>query len=246
MYNDKIENYLRRHDYTGIRLRAVLFDMDGVLFDSMPNHARAWHEAMALYGMHLSPEEAYMHEGRTGAATINIVSRRERGTDATPEEIERIYKTKTDLFNALPKAQAMPGAWELIRQLKSEGLAILLVTGSGQASLLDRLNRHFPDTFHQELMVTAYDVSRGKPDPEPYLKALAKGGLHPWEAIVVENAPMGVQAGVTAGILTLAVNTGPLPDSVLLDAGADLLFPSMTALSEQWPVLRESLAGTTL
>ena len=57
---------------------------------------------------------------------------------------------------------------------------------------------------------------------------------------------MGVQAGVAAGILTLAVNTGPLPDSVLLDAGADLLFPSMTALSEQWPVLRESLAGTTL
>ena len=144
MYNDKIENYLRRHDYTGIRLRAVLFDMDGVLFDSMPNHARAWHEAMALYGMHLSPEEAYMHEGRTGAATINIVSRRERGTDATPEEIERIYKTKTDLFNALPKAQAMPGAWELIRQLKSEGLAILLVTGSGQASLLDASTAIFP------------------------------------------------------------------------------------------------------
>ena len=101
MYNDKIENYLRRHDYTGIRLRAVLFDMDGVLFDSMPNHARAWHEAMALYGMHLSPEEAYMHEGRTGAATINIVSRRERGTDATPEEIERIYKTKTDTVSKL-------------------------------------------------------------------------------------------------------------------------------------------------
>ena len=181
-----------------------------------------------------------------GAATINIVSQRERGTDATPQEIEKIYQTKTEIFNSYPKAGRMPGAWELICQLKAEGVTIMLVTGSGQASLLDRLNRNFPETFHPELMVTAYDVRRGKPDPEPYLMGLEKGNLQPWEAIVVENAPMGVHAGVAAGIFTVAVNTGPLPDHVLLDEGANLLFPSMTSLSDHWKELRASLETTRI
>lgn len=64
--------------------------------------------------------------------------------------------------------------------------------------------------FRRELMVTAFDVKYGKPHPEPYLMALQKGGLAPNEAIVVENAPMGVQAGAAAGIFTVAVNTGPI------------------------------------
>lgn len=241
MYTNAIENYLKQHSYHHIHLKAVLFDMDGVLFNSMPNHARAWNEAMKHYGMHLSCEEAYLHEGRTGASTINIVSQRERGHDATPEEIERIYQTKTEIFNSYPKAERMPGAWEAIRQMKADGLTIMVVTGSGQASLLERLNRNFPDTFRQELMVTAYDVKHGKPSPEPYLMALEKAGLHPNEAIVVENAPMGVHAGVAAGIFTVAVNTGPLPDRVLLDEGANLLLPSMLALSEQWEELYKEL-----
>ena len=62
-----------------MKLKAVFFDMDGVLFNSMPYHAEAWHQVMKQYGMNLSREEAYMHEGRTGAGTINIVSLRDRG-----------------------------------------------------------------------------------------------------------------------------------------------------------------------
>ena len=80
-------------------------------------------------------------------------------------------------------------------------------------------------------MVTAYDVKYGKPHPEPYLMGLQKAGVAANEAIVIENAPMGVEAGVAAGIFTIAVNTGPLPDQVLVDRGANLLFPDMTALA---------------
>ena len=72
MFQQEINQYLTTHHYTRIDLKAVLFDMDGVLFDSMKNHATAWHEAMKQYGMSLSKEEAYLHEGRTGAATINM------------------------------------------------------------------------------------------------------------------------------------------------------------------------------
>ena len=234
MFQQAIENYLTTHHFDKLNLKAVLFDMDGVLFDSMKNHAAAWHEAMKQYGMHLSPEEAYMHEGRTGASTINIVSTRQRHREATEEEIKEIYQTKSDIFNSLPKAERMPGALELLNQIKEDNLIPVVVTGSGQKSLLERLNRNFPNIFKGELMVTAFDVKYGKPNPEPYLMALNKGNLKANEAIVVENAPLGVQAAAAAGIFTVAVNTGPLDDNILLDAGANVLFPSMQALCDSW------------
>ena len=217
-----------------LRLRAVLFDMDGVLYNSMPYHASAWHRAMAQFGYDLPEDEVYMHEGRTGTSTVNLVSRRQHGVEVSDERVQEIYKVKSDFFNEFPPAQPMHGALSLLRQLKEQGLKILIVTGSGQRSLLDRLNHDFPDIFRRELMVTAFDVKHGKPHPEPYLMGMQKGELDPDECIVVENAPLGVRAAKAAGIFTIAVNTGPLPDEALLSEGADLLFPSMQALSDAW------------
>ena len=217
-----------------MKYKAILFDMDGVLFNSMPYHAEAWHQVMKQYGMNLSREEAYMHEGRTGASTINIVSLRDRGHEATPEEIEEIYAEKSRLFNLNPPAAPMAGAWDLLQQVKADGLMRVVVTGSGQLSLLERLNSHFPDMFVRELMVTAFDVKYGKPDPEPYLMALRKADVLPFEAIVVENAPLGVRAAKAAGLFTIAVNTGPLPVSALISEGADLVYPSMDSLAAGW------------
>lgn len=222
------------------KLKAVLFDMDGVLFDSMPYHSEAWHKVMKSHGLTLSREEAYMHEGRTGASTINIVFQRELGREATQEEIESIYQEKSVLFNSYPEAKPMPGTWELLQKVKKDGLIPMVVTGSGQLSLLERLEHHYPGMFHKELMVTAFDVKYGKPNPEPYLMALKKGGIKADEAVVVENAPLGVEAGHNAGIFTIAVNTGPLNGQVLLDAGADLLFPSMQALNDTWDMMTEN------
>ena len=241
MYKETINNYLQKQGFGEMNLKAVLFDMDGVLFNSMPNHAEAWHKTMAKFGFTLSREEAYMHEGRTGAGTINIVSLRERGYEATEEEIKQIYQAKSELFNQYPLAERMPGALEVLTKIKEAGLTPMVVTGSGQTSLLDRLNKNFPGIFQRELMVTAFDVKYGKPNPEPYLMALKKGGLQPNEAIVVENAPLGVQAGVAAGIFTIAVNTGPLPDEALLGQGANLLFHSMPDFNDNWKTLLEYL-----
>ena len=237
MFQEAIAQYLKQNHYESIQLKSVLFDMDGVLFDSMPYHAEAWNKTMKAHGLNLSREEAYMHEGRTGAGTINIVCQRQLGRDATQEEIESIYLEKSIEFNKHPQAERMPGAWELLQKIKAEGIIPTVVTGSGQASLLDRLEHNFPGMFRQELMVTAFDVKYGKPNPEPYLMALEKGGLKPNEAIVIENAPLGVEAGHKAGIFTIAVNTGPLNGEILLNAGGDLLFPSMQALCESWEKL---------
>ena len=217
-----------------IKLKAVLFDMDGVLFNSMPYHAAAWHKIMTKHGYDLSEEEAYMHEGRTGASTINLIAQRQYGRDASPEEIQSLYQEKSREFNQYPEPQPIEGTWELLQKVKAAGLTAMVVTGSGQLSLIDRLEHHFPGMFSKELMVTAYDVKFGKPNPEPYLMALEKGGFKKDEVIVVENAPLGVEAGVAAQLYTIAVNTGPLPDHVLLDAGANKLYPSMEAFCDDW------------
>lgn len=239
---DSIRSYLLQHGFRRMELRAVMFDMDGVLFDSMPNHARCWHLAMARHGLSLPEDEAFQHEGRTGAGTINIVMRRERGRDATEEEIKEIYACKAELFAQQPAASEMPGADTVLSQVQRCGLTPVLVTGSGQKTLLQRLNRSYPHIFTPDHMVTAFDVKHGKPDPEPYLMGLRKGGeLLPFQSVVVENAPLGVEAAVRADVFTIAVNTGPLPDEFLRRAGANLLFPSMTALSDAWPLLFEEM-----
>ena len=85
VFENSIARYLEKHGHPYIQLKAVLFDMDGVLFNSMPYHADAWHKVMERHGLHLSREEAYMHEGRTGASTINIVYQRQYGKDAKEE-----------------------------------------------------------------------------------------------------------------------------------------------------------------
>ena len=137
--------------------------------------------------------------------------------------------------------KAMQGAAEVLKKVKASGLQTLVVTGSGQHSLINKLEHTYPGYFKREKMVTAFDVKLGKPHPEPYLMGLEKAGVKPYEALVVENAPMGIQAGVAAGIFTIAVNTGPLDDRILLDAGADLLYPDMTALAKDWDNLMNAI-----
>ena len=125
----------------------------------------------------------------------------------------------------------MEGADLVLKAAKDAGLIITLVTGSGQKSLLERLNKAYPDYFVKERMVTSDDVQYGKPHPEPYLMGLQKSGVSAEEAIVVENAPLGIASAVAAGIYTIAVNTGPLAEQVLKDAGAAHVFPSMKAFA---------------
>lgn len=218
-------------------LKAVCFDMDGVLYDSMSHHAEAWAKASADFGLGLTRHDVFMQEGRTGFSTIDIFTRKNWGRPTNDEEVDRIYARKCEYFNALPEAKPMPGALTLLEQIKAEGLQIVLVTGSAQHSLLERLNRDYPDIFHSDLMVTGFDVTYGKPDPEPYLMAMHKAAVSPDETMVVENAPLGVRSAVAAGAYTVACNTGPLPDQVLSDEGAAIVLPSLQALSDQWKEL---------
>lgn len=234
MFDTEIRKYLEKHGFEAFTPKAVLFDMDGVLYDSMPFHARSWHESMARFGIDMAPEDAYAYEGMRGVETIKLLVSRQQGREISDEEAAKMYEMKSEAFRSCPKAQKMEGVEELMRKIKAGGLKIVVVTGSGQKSLLDRLEEEFPGLVSRDLVVTSFDVKHGKPDPEPYLMGLAKAGIKPNEGIVVENAPLGVRAAVAAGIFTIAVNTGPLPDKALADEGANIIFPNMTALMKAW------------
>lgn len=243
-----LKGYLRKHHYLRFELKAILFDMDGVLYDSMPAHADSWQETMEEFGyITTEPAEFYLHEGRLGKATINMISERELGRSVTEEKAAEIYARKTALFRQYNSGETIPGAKQVLELVKERGLSPVLVTGSGQPSLLSRLSTHFPDTFTPETMVTAFDVMNGKPHPEPFLQGLKKGGdLLPNQAIVIENAPLGIEAATRAGIFTIAVNTGPLSDAVLREAGASIVFDSMTSLHRELPEILRLMDTITI
>ena len=238
--NKATEQYLEKHGFGQFSPKAVLFDMDGVIYDSMKNHSTSWHDSMAAFGLDISYEGAYEYEGMRGIETIKTLARAQWNRELTDDEASTMYAHKAEVFAnqcKLTPAQIMPGIKTLMEQIKANGLKICVVTGSAQHALLDKLLIDFDGLLREELIVTAFDVKHGKPNPEPYLKGMMKCGVEPWETIVVENAPLGVRAAVAAHCFTIAVNTGPLPDDMLLAEGANLIFPRMTLLAEayhQW------------
>ncbi len=235
MIKEAIKHYLEANSFTEFAPRVVLFDMDGVLYNSMPNHAVAWQEAMSQFDIHFTAADSYATEGARGVDTIRHYVRMQQGKDITPEEAQRMYDVKTEIFHRMPVAEIFPGVLPLMQKIKDAGITIGVVTGSGQRPLFKRLLNDFDGFLTEDHIVTAYDVERGKPNPDPYLMGLRKAGnLQPWQGIVVENAPLGVRAGVAARIFTVGVNSGPLPDAALADQGANIVLQRITELCDQW------------
>lgn len=234
---DAILKYLERHGFRQFCPKAVLFDMDGVLYNSMPRHAISWHDSMASFGLNIPYDGAYRYEGMRGVETIKLLARQQWHRELSDDEAQQMYKIKSEYFNRLPAPQKMKGINSLMQQIKDDGLKICIVTGSGQHSLLDQLETAFKGKVHRDLIVTSYDVQHGKPAPDPYLMGMQKAHVEPWQSIVVENAPLGIKAAVAARCFTIGVNTGPLPDTELSEAGANLILPSILQLSRCWKEL---------
>ncbi len=233
-----ITKYLQTNKFTNLDLRAVLFDMDGIIYNSMPAHEISWQETMREWELKAEPNEFYIQEGKPARHTINMMFQRNLKRDATEQEIDDVYKRKSELFFENDSGALIEGIEETIKIVLENELTPILVTGSGQTGLYERLNGDLPNVFTPENMVTAFDVEIGKPHPEPYLMGLKKAGnLKPNQAFVLENAPLGVESAHRANILTIAVNTGPLDDRVLKDAGADVLMDSMEEFNKKLPEL---------
>ena len=146
--------------------KAYFFDMDGTLFDSMPHHAEAWERVMAAHGFRFSQEDCYINEGRTGQSVITealVKTGKMAAEDISEELVLSIYKEKTDLFHSMGEVRPIAGVQEVLQFLQAQGASLWIVTGSGQQTLFDVLDHHFPGVFARERMITAFDVTYGKP-----------------------------------------------------------------------------------
>ncbi|MBN1769278.1 MAG: HAD family phosphatase [Prolixibacteraceae bacterium] len=211
-------------------LKAIFFDMDGVLFDSMPLHARSWIKTFKKYGIEIPEHEPYMNEGSTAYYTINKMFRKYQNRSVNSDLLEQIRMDKHQYMASLPPAGTVDSMPEFVNFVAENNIDCWVVTGSAQKNLIDRLNMVYNGHFERNKMVTAHDVKIGKPHPEPYLMALQKSGYHVGEVMVIENAPLGVESAKAAGLFTVAVNTGPINRQVLLDAGADVVFDEVKQL----------------
>ena len=210
--------------------KAVFFDQDGILYNSMPYHAKSWAWAMTKHGLPYTEMECYQNEGRTSTGVIQEHHQQMYGKPASPELVATIYKDKaahfTELTGGFPGI--IPNVDKVLQYLRAQGIQCWVVTGSGQPDLFNKLNDVFDNAFTD--IITSFDVKKGKPDPEPYLKAWERSGFKKEECMVVENAPLGVRAAKAAGLFTIAVNTGPLPNALLEAEKADVVLPDMAHL----------------
>lgn len=234
--NDAINNFLRYAGCKTLNITTALIDCDGVLFDTMKNHTRAWVRLMQKNGIKCSRDEFYLYEGMTGTEIVKKKFKEGVGKLLTDDEALALYKVKGRYFQELGETSKIDGIDQVLQVLKQAGIERIVVTGSQQPSVLDRIDDEF-DGLLSDKRVTGFDVRHGKPNPEPYLKGIEKAGVKASQCIVIENAPLGVQAGHAAGCFTIAVTTGPIAEKELYKAGADIVFPSMEALALALPQL---------
>ncbi len=192
------------HDPLLAGISAILFDMDGVIVDSMPHHARAWRTVLGKHGLTLQDEDIFRREGMTGSSSVIDIFREKGINPPDSDELANLQNSKDKIFEEA-QISLYPGIRDIITRLSSSGCKLGLVTGSFRRSVYHSIPPDILALF--DVTVTADDVTRGKPDPEPYIRAMQKCGCLPVNTLVVENAPMGIAAAKSAGARCIAIKT---------------------------------------
>jgi mannitol-1-/sugar-/sorbitol-6-phosphatase len=197
---------------------ALLFDLDGVLIDSTPAVTRVWRRWAMEHGFNPDDVVAHAH-GRPSLATVREFLPN-ADHEAENREVER--REIEDLEGIIP----LPGALDLLNSLPPGRWTIVT---SGTRALAEVRIRAAGLPLPQK-MITADDITHGKPDPEPYLKASVGLGFRPSECVVLEDVPAGIVAGKAAGAKVIAFTT-TVQESMLRAAGADWILSNCAELS---------------
>ncbi|HAJ57600.1 MAG TPA: hypothetical protein DCL35_07530 [Candidatus Omnitrophica bacterium] len=212
---------------TVFKVKAGIFDMDGVITNTMPYHYRAWKKVFKDEGINVSECEIYLREGQPGNITIKEIFS-ERGERYDEHRMKRILAEKERLFKKTVRRRFIRGSRPFLYFLRSKGIRLALVTGTARHEVVRILPEKLLGLF--EVTITGDEVKRGKPHPEPYLLALKKLGIRAKEAVVIENAPFGIRSAKHAKIACIALETS-LPKGYL--KSADHVFPSFKELKEK-------------
>jgi beta-phosphoglucomutase len=210
-----------------LRIRAVIFDMDGVITNTMPDHFKAWKKTLLSVGIPVSFYDVYSREGQQGLPSLRGIFESHKRT-ATDAQLKDLVRKKEALFKKIVKTRFIPGARSFIKFLKRNHFKLALVTGTSR----HELHKILPDDIYTlfDVIITGTDVKKGKPDPEPYRAALKQLKLKQKDAVVLENAPSGIQSAKAAGLKCLAIETS-LPKTYLRQA--DNIFPSIRELRDK-------------
>jgi HAD superfamily hydrolase (TIGR01509 family) len=210
-----------------MKIRAILFDIDGTLVDSNDLHVLAWQEAFATVGAHF--DRATIHN-QIGKGTDMLVPA--LLPDADEATHEALGKAHGDAFKGkfLDRVKPFPGAHDLLARAHDAGRTVVLASSASSAEL-----DHYLGLLDAHDLVgattSADDVARTKPAPDIFATALEKvAPLSPDEVIVVGDTPYDVEAAAKCGIATVALRSGGFGDNALQAAGAVAIYDDVAAL----------------
>jgi beta-phosphoglucomutase len=212
------------------RYKAILFDMDGVITDTMKFHYEAYRQAFEPLGISLTPLDVYLSEGMP-SLEVGKVFVKKYDISIGEEQLKNVIEQKRELYRKLAAGhvQMYPGVKNTIDLLRDNGIKLALVSGSNRISVMKVLDEiGMAGKF--DAIVTGADTERGKPYPDPYVKAMNMLGITGENSVVVENAPLGIESAKAAGIDYVIAVTTTLPEQYLREA--DDIMPSFTDIED--------------
>lgn len=200
--------------------KAIFFDMDGVIVDSMPYHFISWFEALKKYDVRVGALDVFEREGEKWQEIIKFAFNRD-GKKLTAKIQNNILKERNFIFRKYFKRYIFSGIKDCLISLKKQGFLLGLVSGSSLAEAKKMLPKEILNLF--DTKVTGDMVKLGKPHPQPYLLAAKNLNVKQKECMVVENAPFGIRSAKAAKMFCAAIATS-LPKETLFKA--DIIFPT--------------------
>ncbi len=185
-------------------IRAVLFDLDGIIVDTLHYHYLAWKHMFERLGGAVTERSVLLHEGRNSREILPLLMQ-ETGVSIPEPRQAAFIEEKRAYYRSIVQVKQYPGALEVVDELKRRAYKVALVTACALKNMQHSLNSS--EQAHFDFIITGDEVPRAKPFPDPYLTAAREVGVPPEECLVVENAPLGIESAKNAGMYCVAVET---------------------------------------
>ena len=185
-------------------IHGVLFDLDGVIVDTLHYHYLAWDHMFRKLGGCVNEHTVLLHEGRNSREILPILMK-EAGVSIPADRQEEFIETKRAYYRSIVQVKQYPGAFDAIDTLKRRGYKIALVTACALENMKHSVNSE--QRKHFDFILTGDEAPRAKPFPDPYLLAARRLRIKPEACMVVENAPLGIEAARNAGMYCVAIET---------------------------------------